>query len=251
MDTNLDVLFTPAEFSALAERDLTGTVCVVFDVLRATSSIVTALANGAVEIVPVVEISEALELRKQNPELLLAGERNGLRIQGQPSGGIAFDLGNSPREFTRARVGGKKIAVTTTNGTRALRACLAAKTVLASSFLNLRATFEGIAKEPAIVLVCSGTYEEAAYEDILAAGALCDLLWPSHGAGIVSDSAYIAQILYQLEKGDLLAGVSKSRNGRRLLANPDLRDDVAFCAQRDIHSLVAALDPSGSLMRTE
>src|SRR6266851_1491819 len=118
MTTTLEVLFAPAEFSALSQRDLSETVCVVFDVLRATSSIVTALGNGATAIVPVAEISEALAVRQKHPEVLLAGERDGLRIQANLTGSIAFDLGNSPREFTPDKVRGKTIAMTTTNGTR-------------------------------------------------------------------------------------------------------------------------------------
>src|SRR2546421_3435329 len=241
MPTSLEVLFAPAEFAALERRDLSGAVCVVFDVLRATSSMVTALANGAAAIVPVAEISEALQCRQRDTGVLLAGERNGLRIGSELTGSVAFDLGNSPREFTREKVRGKRIAMSTTNGTRALRACAGAKSVLAASFLNLRATAKCLAEVRDLILVCSGTLEQAAYEDVLAAGAMCDQIWGSHGAGAVADSAHMARWLYLLEKADLLAGVSKSRNGRRLLANPDLREDVTFCVQRDLFSIVAEL----------
>src|SRR6478735_9120305 len=99
-ETWIDVLFAPAEFAALGGRDLSGTVCVVFDVLRATSSMVTALANGASAIVPVSEISEALAARRDRPDLLLAGERGGVRIPANLTGGIPFNLGNSPLEVT-------------------------------------------------------------------------------------------------------------------------------------------------------
>jgi 2-phosphosulfolactate phosphatase len=80
MPPTLEVLFTPADFAALAGRDLGQTCCVVFDVLRATSSMVTALAHGAEAVQPVADIPEALALRAAHPEVLLAGERNGLRI---------------------------------------------------------------------------------------------------------------------------------------------------------------------------
>jgi 2-phosphosulfolactate phosphatase len=245
--TTLEVLFAPAEFAALEQRDLSGTVCVVFDVLRATSSMVTALANGAAAVVPVAEISEALKLRDQDPRILLAGERDGLRIKSDLTGSVGFDLGNSPREFTREKVNGKTIAMTTTNGTRALRACARAKTVLAASFLNLRATVDCVGGARDLILVCSGTLDQTAYEDLLGAGAICDLLWPRHSAGQVADSAQIARQLYLLEAADLFAGVSKSRNGRRLLANPDLREDVAFCVQPDIFTIVAELGKDGAV----
>src|SRR5882672_486003 len=157
MEPRLEVLFTPAEFDRLPERNLSETVCVVFDVLRATSTMVTALANGAAAILPVVDIPQALGVRQRESRVLLAGERDGLRIGAELTGGIAFDLGNSPREFTRGKVSGRTIAMTTTNGTRALRACASARTVVLGSFLNLGAVAGLIHKtEPAdLLLVCS------------------------------------------------------------------------------------------------
>src|SRR3954468_9794467 len=92
----LDVHFTPADFNALSQRDLSSTICVVFDVLRATSSMITALANGATEIIPVAEIHEALALRKADQNILLAGERDGVLITSALTGGSSFDFGNSP-----------------------------------------------------------------------------------------------------------------------------------------------------------
>jgi 2-phosphosulfolactate phosphatase len=247
MPTTLEVLFAPAEFALLGQRDLSQTVCVVFDVLRAMSTMVTALGNGAAAIAPAAEIAEALGIRQRQPEVLLAGERDGVRIEGHLTGGIGFDLGNSPREFTAARVGGRTVAMTTTNGTRALRACAPAAAVLLGSFLNLRATAEFIERQhpPHLLLVCSGTLDQAAYEDVLGAGALCDLLWPQYGGGAVADSAHIARRLFRLEQNDLLAAVAQSRNGRRLMSNPDLRDDVPFCVQRDLFGLAAEMGKDG------
>src|SRR5262245_32683092 len=108
----LEVLFTPTEFIALKQRDLSDTVCVVFDVLRATSSMITALANGAAAIIPVTDISEALAWRQRDPAVLLAGERDGLRIRAALTGSADFDLGNSPREFARDKVAGKTVVMT-------------------------------------------------------------------------------------------------------------------------------------------
>jgi 2-phosphosulfolactate phosphatase len=243
MPTTLEVLFAPDEYTLLHERNLQQTFCVVFDVLRATSSMVTALGNGAAAIVPVAEIPEALSIRNRQPEVLLAGERDGLRIGGHLTGGIEFDLGNSPCEFTSARVSGRTIAMTTTNGTRALRACSPAATVLLGSFLNLRATADAIEQQSPhhLLLVGSGTLDQTAYEDLLGAGALCDLIWPKYGGGAVADSAHIARQLFQVEHDDLLAAFARSRNGRRLLTHPDLREDVRFCLKRDLFTLVAEL----------
>jgi 2-phosphosulfolactate phosphatase len=246
---SLEVLFAPAEFQALRQRPLDETVCVVFDVLRATSSIVTALANGAKAVIPVEEIPEALAVRQKQPDALLAGERNGLLIQSHQTGSLTFDLGNSPREFTKERVAGKTIAITTTNGTRALRACANARMVLPAAFLNLNATVATLKRHNPenLLVICSGTFEQAAYEDVLAAGALCDAVWTEYENGKVADSAVIARDLFRLEAGDLVSGLSKSRNGRRLLSRPELRDDVAFCAQRDTTTLVAVLDKTGAI----
>jgi 2-phosphosulfolactate phosphatase len=249
LQTTLSVSLTPADFAAWEERDLSEVVCVVFDVLRATSSMITALANGAKVIFPVVEISEALAMRQNNPHLLLAGERDGVRILSSVTGTISFDLGNSPREFTAQTVQGRSIAMTTTNGTRALRACSRAWASFISSFLNLRATAELLRRESPrhLLLVCSGTFEQAAFEDVLAAGALCDLLWNEYRNGAVSDSAEMARTLFQVERADLRAAITRARNGKRLLANPELCADVDFCLQTDLFNAVGELGPDGGV----
>jgi 2-phosphosulfolactate phosphatase len=247
MSASLEVLFTPAEFALLPGRDLSRTVCVVFDVLRATSSMVTALSNGAEAIRPVSDIEEAVACRNRDPNALLAGERDGLRIEARLTGSIGFDLGNSPREFTREKVHGKKIAMTTTNGTRALKACAHAQTVLIGSFLNLKRTAEAAQSigDANLVIVCSGTFEEAALEDVLGAGALCQLVAPWRENGQMADSAIMARSLFQQAQGNLLSAISASRNGRRLLSRPELKDDVGFCAQRDLFDFAAELGQDG------
>jgi 2-phosphosulfolactate phosphatase len=235
MESNLEVLFTPAEFEALKNRDLSATVCVVFDVLRATTSMLAALRHGATRIFPVKEISEALNLRRYlGPQALLAGERDGLRIRAAQAGGVEFDLGNSPREFTPERVAGRAIIMTTTNGTRALRSCLGARRVLTGAFLNLAPLARWIQSQPPpnLILVGAGTFEQAAYEDTLAAGALGELVWDLFSRP--ADSAHLAREIYRAGVKDLSAALREhSRNARRLLANPDLRDDVSFALQRD------------------
>lgn len=251
MSTSLEVLFSPAEFLRLPERDLSQTVCVVFDVLRATSTMITALANGATRIIPVSEISEALAFRRVQPEVLLAGERDGVRILRHQTGGTDFDLGNSPREFTAATVNGKWIVITTTNGTRALRACASAKDILVGAFLGMRALVDWVNKTaPAnLLLVCAGTFEQASYEDTLAAGALAAAVWPAYENGQIADSTAIAREIYQRAAGDLLGAMQSARNGRRLLANSELRGDVPFCLQRDIFDFVAQMTPEGAVER--
>lgn len=243
MASTLEVLFSPAEYQARRHDGFAGSVCVVFDVLRATSVMLTGLANGANGFVPVEEISEAVGLRSKYPDALLAGEREGLRITAAQSGGVDFHLGNSPREYSPDRVQGRTIVSTTTNGTRALRACVSAEKVAVASFLNLDATAKWLqqASPRHTVLVCAGTAEFAALEDILGAGALCQRLQQM----TLDDSAMIALRAYQDAQEDLFAVVAGSRNGRRLLANAALRDDVELCLRPDAYNFAATLDPDG------
>ena len=161
-------LLTPPEVAALRVRDLHDTVCVVFDVLRATSTLVAALANGARRVFPVLTVENARSLRRERlPDALLGGERGGVRIEG-------FDLGNSPREYLAAAVAGRDVITTTTNGTVALAACAHARTVLAAGLVNLDATAGWLLGNRSLpeklLLVCAGTGNDFALEDGFAAG---------------------------------------------------------------------------------
>jgi 2-phosphosulfolactate phosphatase len=248
MGSTLEVLFSPAEYQARCNGDgFADSVCVVFDVLRATSVMVTGLANGATGFLPTAEIPEAITLRSVNPGALLAGERGGLRIRASEAGGVEFDLGNSPREFTAEHVAGKTIISTTTNGTRALRACESAQIVAIASFLNLTTTANWLRHlSPALVtLVCAGTAEFPALEDGLCAGALCNLLT----GFAMMDSARIGHHAYLHARSNLSAIIATSQNAQRLLAIPELRDDVEFCLQHDAYPVLAVLGADGSIRK--
>ncbi|HVK58028.1 MAG TPA: 2-phosphosulfolactate phosphatase [Candidatus Kapabacteria bacterium] len=251
--TRIEVLFSPAEFGALKNRDLSGTTCVVFDVLRATSSIVTALANGAASVTPVATIEEAVRAKEEDPKVLLAGERDGFRITSKLTGSVDFDFGNSPREFAEAALGGKKIVMTTTNGTRALKASLGAKEIIVGSFLNLSEVADYLQARQVndLLLICSGTNEEASYEDLLGAGALASGVWDYFKDGHVADSAQIARNTYESARGGLMAAMQFARNGRRLLEIPELRDDVAYCLQRDAFPLIATMDSNCTITQSK
>jgi len=246
---NLEVTFTPAEFETLRQQDLSGTACVVFDVLRATSTIVTALAKGAQSVLPVSSIAEALQARAADSAVLLAGERDGVRISAAISGSVDFDLGNSPREYTTATVRDRRIVTTTTNGTRAFAACRGARHVLAGSFLNLKRTAQHLAQLncPQVILVCSGTGEATAFEDCLGAGALCHALQEYAPGTVLTDSASFTADMFTTNADDLLAAMAKSSNARRLLAQPDLAADVPFCLTENLFPIVVAADPQGRL----
>ncbi len=251
MFTRLEVLLTPAEFALLPHRDLTRTACVVLDVLRATSTMLEALNNGAEAIWPVAGIPAALDWRRRHPEVLLAGEREGLRIGAALTGGVEFDLGNSPGEFTRERVAGRSIVMTTSNGTRALDAGRGAGAVLASSFGNLAATVAWLQRSglPELAIVCAGTLEHCALEDVLGAGALVERLWTLASAGWVDDAAWIVLETYRARRNDLSEAAGSGRNGRRLLSLPDLADDVPRCLIPDRFPFVALRGPDGALRR--
>jgi 2-phosphosulfolactate phosphatase len=243
---SLRVLFSPAEYEAMDAKDLLGVTCVVFDVLRATSTMLEALGNGATGILPAREIAEALALRTRHPQALLAGERDGLRIRAHLTGGIDFDLGNSPREFTQSRVEGHEIIMTTTNGTRALEACRKAKFVHIASFGNLTVLAQHLLSTGAasVCLVCAGTLENASFEDTLGAGALVDRLIKESGGRPpwpLDDSAQIAWDLYRSHQHRLSQAAQSARNGRRLLAQPELAGDVPVCFQEDRNPHVARL----------
>lgn len=241
------VILSPAELPGLRPNDLAGRLCVVFDILRATSTFVTALHHGADRIIPVSDIAAALAWRQTEPQALLAGEREGVRISAALTGGIDFDLGNSPREFGPETVRGRTIVSTTTNGTLALNSCATAATVLAGSFLNLAATARFIQRDPAphIILVCAGTGPFAALEDVLAAGALIQRLILPPGDWTLADSAAIAWRTFTTAETSLAAVLPTTDNGRRLMAIPELRADVAFCAQTDVFPLVAGQTSNG------
>jgi 2-phosphosulfolactate phosphatase len=231
---SIDVILSPPEIDLLPGRDLSQTVAVAFDVLRATSTMVTALAHGAAGIWPVRTIEEAWALREKRPSALLGGERHGDRIEG-------FDLGNSPLEYGE-NVRGREIISTTTNGTIALRAVEHAASVLAGALLNISAVAGRLCADPTrdIVLVCAGTFREAALEDILAAGMLISLL-PGRP---LADSAQLALALYRQEEHDLPAALHRARNGRALLAK-GREAEVDWCARPSIFPLLAVMGREG------
>jgi 2-phosphosulfolactate phosphatase len=247
------VKFSPADYEAVPESSFRTSHCVVFDVLRATTTMLTALNNGARQIVPVREIPDALRLQSRYPGALLAGERDGRRIRAIQKGGVDFDLGNSPREFTRARVTGHTIIMTTTNGTRAIDACRGAIATWIASFPNLDAIATCLAQQGVdqLLILCAGTYDSAAFEDILAAGALCQRLRSRLANIEFEDSAQVALQVFSACERDMTAALKFSRNARRLASIEDLAADIPLCFEVDTLPLVAALATTGEIRVVE
>ena len=227
MPDSIDVVFTP---DLLPFSDLTGKTVVVADILRATTTITFAMANGARAITPVLTPEAAFRLAADQPKALIGGERGGVKVDG-------FNLGNSPREYTEAVVSGRQIVLTTTNGTRTLQACRAAERILVGSFLNLRAVINQLTDvEGELVLACSGREGGFCTEDTVFAGACVAAL----GETQLTDAAETAKILYQTHRGDLLGMLKNCYHGRHL-TNIGLGEDLEFCAQMDLVDVVPRL----------
>ena len=143
-------------------------IVVVVDILRATSSMVTAFAYGAASITPVPTLAECRTLKNQG--YITAGERGGQKVDG-------FDLGNSPFEFMDHQLNGKDLAFTTTNGSQAILSVINAKSIVLGAFLNLSATADFLINQNnAVLILCAGWKGKFNIEDTLYAGALANLL---------------------------------------------------------------------------
>jgi 2-phosphosulfolactate phosphatase len=220
---NISVVFRKENIAA-AFPAVKGCAAVVIDVLRATSTIVTALGNGAARIVPAATPDEARDHAAKLPagSFLLGGERGGVKIDG-------FDLGNSPREYSTERVRGKTIVFTTTNGTEALRACTSggAASVWIGSLLNIEPIVDALLEiSEDIVLVCAGTEGVQGIDDAYAAGALVEALLDAEDFEL-DDSAQIA-VNHFRAAGTALIVLQTSLGGRNL-KRVGLDSDIEDC----------------------
>jgi 2-phosphosulfolactate phosphatase len=235
----IQVALCPSEIRRISATDLSEVTVVVFDVLRATSSVITGLASGVEAIIPVRTEEEARDRKMRDPELLLAGERDGLPPQG-------FDLGNSPEEF--AKIKGRRVVMTTTNGTAAIESVRLASKVLIGALLNLDALAGYLFTNPprSLLLVCAGTGEEFSLEDAVAAGALVARL-PNDQ---VSDSAIIARSLYERVGDDLDEWLRQTKNGKHL-QKIGKGEDITWCARLSVFNLVCHFKGGKIISSTE
>ena len=227
---DLEICHSPAQWRALDTERLRASACAVIDVIRATSTIVTALAQGAAGVQPVASVDDAFALKERNPKALLAGERGGRALPG-------FDLGNSPEDFTPEHVRGRPIILTTTNGTQALAACDGARAVITASLLNLDAAAARLREiGPPWIIVCAGCNGEFGVDDAVVAGALAEALDREHA--LVS--------LYRSVRRELAQTLLASAAGRELF-KVGLVKDVPFCARMNLFSIVPTLGKDGVL----
>jgi 2-phosphosulfolactate phosphatase len=223
----LDVCLTP---ELIHQHDLVGKIAVVIDVFRATSCMVAGLANGVKSIRPVLEVEECREF--QSMGYLAGGERNAQKIEG-------FELDNSPFSYMSDLAKGRKIAMTTTNGTLAIdRAKITAEEVLVASFSNLTATAKYLVlQEKDVLLICAGWQGRPGLEDILFAGALAQVLYETHINE--EDSTYLAMAAYDSAKEDTLEYLQRASHLKRLKTLGG--EDIPFCLIPDQFDVVVHL----------
>ncbi|EKP95063.1 2-phosphosulfolactate phosphatase [Thermaerobacter subterraneus] len=218
-----------------------GDAAVVFDILRATTTITAALAAGARALCPVADRSSALALRDGlQPPPLLAGEEN---MQRQPG----FDLGNSPLEMTPGAIAGRVLVLCTTNGTRAAAAALAAgcRQLLAASLLNRSATARYLAwaRPDRITLICAGTQGRFSLDDVLGAGAVLEALLREDGTRWeLTDAAQAALALWQHHRPQVERTLASCDHGRQLVRQ-GFAADVAFAARTDTADFAITWQP--------
>lgn len=228
---HIDIHFFPFPPSPHLLSDRT---VVVIDILRATSVMVYAMAHGAKEIVPVKTVDEALQLAKtfSRNTTLLGGERASNRIEG-------FDLGNSPREYTAETVRGKRLILTTTNGTRAFHAVSSGKEVLVGSFFNISSVAERCFElDRDLLIYPSGDEGNFSLEDTVCGGMLIDRMIKKGGRSFtLTDASRSAHILYQRFEANLVEVFCLSHHGRDLV-DRGFEEDLPYCAQVDITNVV-------------
>ncbi|WP_312561170.1 2-phosphosulfolactate phosphatase [Anaerospora sp.] len=224
---HLDVRLLPNDGR---ETDLSDTVCIVMDVFRATTSIITAIGNGCAMLIPVASVDEAYRAAGQIEGPLFAGERQSIKIDG-------FNFGNSPFEFAAEQVQGKTIIMTTTNGTIAIKSTENAYLTLLGSFINASAVCRAAQEQnKSILLVCAGTDGLFSLEDAFCAGLLVKLLTKDKQYEL-TDAARGVQTMYHGAQEAVLPILSESRNGKRLYSL-GLEKDVEYCLCKDSSSTV-------------
>ena len=228
----IDVYYTPL---GLVAGDLAGRGVIVIDALRATTTVITALANGAKAVIPAATSEEAVRLASnlEKDGVVLAGERKSVKIAG-------FALGNSPREMTPAAVAGKTIVLATTNGTPALVAAQGGDPVLVGAPANFKALAEGarglLAQRGDLVIMCAGREKQFALEDAYTAGRLVKAIRKGIRKLALNDAARGAVAL--VAEFDGWTEALEASEAAHQLADADLADDVGFAARPDRFGVV-------------
>ena len=239
MSAQLDVVFLPP---TIEPEKLTGRVVVVVDVLRATTTIISALNCGAECVIPSPSIKGARQMHERMGDgTILGGERGGKKVKG-------FHCGNSPSEYSAAVIKGKSLILATTNGTIAMERCRLANEVLIGAFVNLGAIAKHILNETKLTLLCSGTDGHITSEDILFAGALTELMLSLRADLEIKDAAQISLSHWQSTQHKIrnenkqLADFMRTARGGKNLVRIGSDEDIVFSSQIDTIPIVPVLD---------
>ncbi len=240
MPTHIDVFQTPEDLSGIR---IDGKIAVVIDVLRASTTITSALAAGASAVIAVETIEQARDYAARHPDALTGGERKGRRIEG-------FDLGNSPLEYLPRLVAGREIVFSTTNGTRAIAACHSAARLVIGSFVNASSLVDRLVRaRQDIVLACAGTDGAPTLEDSMLAGLICESLTSDSNAGHrrLGVAARAAREIWRTAARQQQPGITlfdqlcQSRGGQNLI-RIDHAEDIRFAADQDRFDVIGQLD---------
>lgn len=231
----IDVYFTP---NGVSPTDMQGRTVVVVDLLRASTTIAVALANGAKAVLPAASTEEALRIAQnlERDQLILAGERKSVRIEG-------FALGNSPLEFTPEVVAGKTIVLTTTNGTQALIAAQGAKEILVAAAVNFSVVVQraraALEAGSDLIVLCSGQDRRFAIEDAFTAGRLLKVLLPEGGLKVVStNDGGLASLEIARHFGEKWLKALKASSHGCELVELGFALDLRMCGTQDTHPVL-------------
>ena len=229
----LDVFFTPTQ---VKPGDTTGRLVIIVDVLRASTTVATALGNGARTVLPLEGADEVIVRSNEfaRSQIILAGEQKMQPIAG-------FDLGNSPQDFTKAAVEGKTILITTTNGTRALLGVQGARDIVIASYVNFTAVLTmmkvAASSNTDIAIICAGEEGSFTLEDAACAGRYVRAI-PKRADSVQVNDAASASVLIEKKYGDNIAKVFKESNHGKELEEAGFGDDLAAAAEVDSYPVV-------------
>jgi 2-phosphosulfolactate phosphatase len=220
--------------------DMNGRVAIIIDVLRASSTIVAALASGAEKVTTVDTVENAMALADNigRDHAVLGGERGSVRLPG-------FDLGNSPLEYTASAVSGRHVIMTTTNGTQAVEAASNAEEILIGAIVNADAVADRLRERGLpMTIVCAGTEGRLSLDDLHCGGLIISRLMEPGYVPQLSDGVRVALQWYAANAGNVDHVLNNCVHGKRLL-DKGMADDVAWCASVDSVPLVPVLKGNG------
>lgn len=237
----VEVLFSPNEVGT--EYEFRGKTAVVVDVLRASSSIITAIHHGARQIIPAATVQDAMRLAKDlfRDNSILCGERGGKLIDG-------FDIDNSPANYRAEVVKGQSLFYTSTNGAGAILKAKYAKEVFIGGFINISAVAERVNGAEEVVILCAGESGRFSMEDALCAGMIVSLAAEKHSDAELTDGAVAAKLLYERCQNGMMAAVRSTMHAVDL-EREGFQADVNFCATADVYADVPFFD--GNIIRAE